>query len=460
MGAGKSGFPSRMQAWAQRGLRVVRPGATDVWLAGRVEEIRWRQWGQLAPRVHIGLVPAFGQGRTRPIALGVPNSGSYTWNIPAALRSGLYRVGVATADLRVDDLSETFRIKHRPSVAIAIGAGERSSYAVLQGGTLVGWGINGTIGYLGDGALLGSSPKPLIVAGLAGMVQVSAASGYVLALDGNGDVWSWGRNTYGNLGDGTTTDRATPVRVQNLSGVTAVAAGTEALALRNDGTVWSWGYGQAGVIIRSTPAQLAGLSNVSAIAAGQSHGLALDTGGAIWAWGRNLKGQLGNGAASSGYTAPARVPGLASARGIAAGITHSVALLADGTVWAWGSNNSGELGNGLAFTEAPTPVPGQVPGITEMRAVAAAGFMTFAIGNDDGLWGWGWNQDGQFGTGATSGAAQPARIREGVRAVSAGYRHCLFLLLSGEVLASGWNDNGQLGDETLVSRPRAEPVHL
>jgi hypothetical protein len=129
---------------------------------------------------------------------------------------------------------------------------------------------------------------------------ITAGDSYSLALRGDGTVWAWGRNSYGQLGDGTTIPRSTPVQVSGLTGVTTLAAGfNHSLALRSDGTLWAWGansgrLGDGTTTHRSTPVQVSGLTGVTALAAGQSHSLALRSDGTLWAWGANFHGQNGD----------------------------------------------------------------------------------------------------------------------------------------------------------------------
>lgn len=145
-------------------------------------------------------------------------------------------------------------------------------------------------------------------------------------------VSAWGGNSFGQLGDGTTTNRLTPVQVSGLSGLTLIAAGAEhTLALKSDGTLWAWGYnfygwlGDGTTTDRLTPVEVSGLSGVSAIAAGEQHSLALKSDGTVWAWGRNLDGQLGDGTTTRGRLTPVQVGGLSGVMAIASGSYYNMA---------------------------------------------------------------------------------------------------------------------------------------
>ena len=163
--------------------------------------------------------------------------------------------------------------------------------------------------------------------------KVAGGPYHSLTLKNDGTVWAWGRNDFGELGNGTTTSRYTPVQVKGLTNVVAIAAGYDhSLALRSDGTVWAWGLngnGQLGdgtTTNRTTPVQVKGLTNVVAIAAGVYHSLAIRSDGTVWTWGYNTYGQLGDGTTTN-KTTPVQVKGLTNVVAIAAGVYHSLALI-------------------------------------------------------------------------------------------------------------------------------------
>ena len=201
----------------------------------------------------------------------------------------------------------------------------------------------------------------------------------------SGTVLAWGDNVDGQLGNGTFTTSNTPVEVSGLTGVTAIAAGGafnhHSLALKSDGTVWAWGYNGGGELgngtytDNNTPVEVNGLSGVTAIAGGGFHGLALKSDGTVWAWGYNVSGQLGNGTNTTSNT-PVQVSGLSGVAAIAGGDIHSLALKSDGTVWAWGYNLDGELGNGT-YTDSNTPV--EVSGLSGVTVIAGGGFHSLAL---------------------------------------------------------------------------------
>lgn len=166
------------------------------------------------------------------------------------------------------------------------------------------------------------------------------------------------------------------------------------LQLHPEGTVWAYGYnysGQLGVgttdYSRSSPVQTVGLNDVKSVAAGWSHALALKQDGTVWSWGRNSNGQLGDGTTTQ-RNAPVQVAGLTDVTAISTHYWHSLALKRDGTVWAWGENAEGELGNG---TLTSSLVPVQVVGLSDVSDIAASGYHSVALKKDGTVWTWGWN---------------------------------------------------------------------
>jgi alpha-tubulin suppressor-like RCC1 family protein len=322
------------------------------------------------------------------------------------------------------------------------------------------WGDNAK-GQIGDGTTT-DRKTPVMLAGLS-PVAVAAGNQHTLVVNNDGTVWAWGINGSGQLGDGTTTTRKAPVKVSGLSGVIAVSAGlNHSLALKADGTVWAWGgngNGQLGdgtSTTRKTPVKVSGLSGVTAVSAGNYHNLALKNDGTVWAWGNNGSGRLGDGTATTRKT-PIQVvdviSGFEFATAIAAGGDFSLAVGQDGTLWAWGDNCSGQLGDGTA-TARKRPV--QVLGVYSAWAIAAGASHGLAI-TGDGVMAWGANAKGQLGDGTTTTRKTPVLIPEtyNVSAIAAGGSHSLAWVWvgdAGELQAWGNNSDGQLGDGTTTTR--------
>ncbi len=273
-------------------------------------------------------------------------------------------------------------------------------------------------------------------------------------------VKSWGYNYYGELGLGDTLDRLSPVQVSGLAGITAVDAGQyHSIALKNNGTVWSWGNnfnGQLGTGLfpnSSVPVQVFGLSNVRAIASGQNHCLALKNDSTVSAWGFNQYGQIGNGTtntvACNCLPSPVAVINLNNVVAIAGGGYHSLALRKDSTVWAWGRNVNGQLGDS---TTTNSSIPVKVKGLSGIIAISAGGIHSLALKSDGSVYAWGGNINGQLGDSTINDKIFPVRLNgvTNVKAISAGYNHSMMLKTDSTVWSWGYNYYSQLGDGTLV----------
>ena len=251
-----------------------------------------------------------------------------------------------------------------------IAAGGDISLALKTDGTVWSWGKNDE-GELGDGTI-NDSYTPVQVRGLTNVSSIITGYNQSFAFKNDGTVWAWGYNGNGLLGDGTTNDRYSPVQVPNLTNVKAiVTGGFNSMALKEDGTVWTWGnnvfgqLGREGTDANYTPTQVTGITNVISIAKGAFHSLVLKNDGTVWTWGSNGDGQLGKGAdnnqarevsnlqptlSTMDYRhTPVQVSGITNVAGIAAGDYHSLVLKSDGTLWAWGYNGNGQLGDGTAI---------------------------------------------------------------------------------------------------------------
>lgn len=400
-------------------------------------------------------------------ATHVAGTSEVVWTAPACVPVGTTPSVTATVTNALDlSTSASFTLTGGTacpaSTRTHIAAGASHTLVLRQGGTVWAWGRNNE-GQLGDGTTLLRS-APLRVQALTGAIALAAGSNHSVALKQGGTAWTWGVNNSGQLGDGTATLRAFPVQVQGLTSVTALAGGyAHTVALRQDGTVWAWGfnnYSQLGdgaiTIQQTTPVQAQGLTGVTALAAGYHHTVALRQDGTVWAWGQNRYGQVGDGT-TTGRTTPVRVQGLSSIVAIAVGNDHTAALRLDGTVWTWGSNLSGQLGDGTTIFRY-TPI--QAQGLSGVTALAAGGVHTVALRQNGTVWAWGGNNSGQLGDGTTTNRSIPIQTQglSGVTDLAAGGAHTVALRQDGTVWAWGFNNHGQLGDGTVSNR--STPVQV
>lgn len=282
-------------------------------------------------------------------------------------------------------------------------------------------------------------------------VSIVGGYSYTVFLSKNGDVYAMGSNLFGTLGDGTYQDSSIPVKVLGLSGVTKISTRSEhVLALKANGTVWAWGRNNCGELGNGTSGthsnravQVSGLTNVIEIAAGEDFSLALKKDGTVWSWGANSSGQLGNGNSSTNSSVPVKV--LSNAIHISAGDNHALALLISGYVKAWGSNTYGELGNNSDFGCASTPKDVLINGVSN---IYAGGNFSVALKTDGSIWTWGSNIFGQLGIGTKVNSKVPVKsMFEQPWEISAGRMHLVVKSLSSQKVYM----SGNLGRDVLDS---------
>lgn len=347
------------------------------------------------------------------------------------------------------------------SGVISISTGLLHTCAITVGGGIHCWGSN-TYGQLGDLSYWDST-TPVDVVGLtSGVTAISTGDYHTCALTNLGGVKCWGRNTYGQLGNGSTENSITPVDVTGLtSQVIAVSSGDyHTCALTSSGEVKCWGrniYRQLGdgtTTDRLTPVNVLGLTGmVSTISAGGYHNCALTTGGGVKCWGDDFHGQLGDGTTEISST-PVDVVGLSSGViAINSGGYHTCVVTSEGGIKCWGENYFGQLGDGTTLHRL---VPVQVLGMSsEVAIVDAGGGHTCAIATTGRVKCWGYNYFGQLGDGTNTRIINPVDV-EGltseVAQIDAGYRHTCALTTAGGVKCLGWNYYGQLGDGTTMDR--------
>ncbi|HEV8131747.1 MAG TPA: hypothetical protein VGQ81_10875 [Acidobacteriota bacterium] len=409
--------------------------------------------------------------------LALKSTTALSWGNNANGQLGDGTTSISSTPLEVIDPSSPPGVL-RGVVAVATSSASFHSLALKSDGAVLAWGNNAN-GQLGDGNI-DAKLEPVPIAGIGGIVATGGGLQFSLALRVDGSVLAWGANGNAQLGDGTTNGRIAPLPVLDpsspsgiLSGAVAIAVGTTyGVALKSDGTVLCWGGNATGQLgdgtttNRSTPVQATGLgpgSGVIAIAAGNGFTLAVKSDGTVLAWGNNANGQLGDGTTTQ-RTIPVQVGGIGAGSGVvavAAGSSHSVALKSDGTVLSWGNNANGQLGDGTIIqrnTSVQVSGLGAGSGVVAIAAGnSAGGLHTLALKSDGTVLAWGNNATGQLGDGTTTLRTTPVQVTglgpgSGVVAIASGGAHSLALRGDGTVLAWGSNANGQLGDGTLETK--------
>ncbi len=344
----------------------------------------------------------------------------------------------------------------------AVSSGDRHTCAVTTSGGLKCWGRN-FFGLLGDGTTTDRRTPDDVVGLTGGVAAVSAGGSHTCAVITSGGLKCWGWNFFGPLGDGTNKERGTPVDVTGFTGGVAAAVSSGAIhtcAVTTSGGLKCWGYNSSGqlgdgtTIDRFTPVDVTGLtSGVAAVSSGASHTCAVTTSGGLKCWGRNSGGQLGDGTIT-GRSTPVDVVGLTSGvAAVSAGGNHTCAVTMVGGLKCWGQNSSSELGDST-IEDRSTPV--EVVGLTSgVAAVSSGASHTCAVTTSGGLKCWGRNSGGQLGDGTITGRSTPvdvAGLTSGVAAVSSGAGHTCAVTTLGGLTCWGWNSYGQLGDSTATNR--------
>ncbi|HLH53288.1 MAG TPA: RCC1 repeat- and reductase domain-containing protein [Verrucomicrobiae bacterium] len=323
----------------------------------------------------------------------------------------------------------------------------------------------------------------------ADVISVWGGARGSIILKSDGTVWTWGANFNGKLGLGETNDQRalTPVEVHGpgnvsyLNSVSAVMGGEiHNVALKSDGTVWCWGWNAFGQLGNGTtndawvPVQ-AGLTatpplvNVVKLGGRPYFTLAEKADGTIWAWGMNQFGQMGNGTLTPLSSKPNSVPVVVSnsqpggpingAAQITCGYQFGAALTTNGQVWVWGSGTHGELGTGATTTNY---IPVQVPGLTNITQISAGWFHILALQSDGTAWAWGDNSHGELGDGTTNNRFSPVRVLNvsNVVAVSGGDSHSSALAADGTIWKFGRNDVGELGNGSVNTNANPFPAKI
>jgi len=382
--------------------------------------------------------------------------------------------------------------------ATTLAAGSTNSFYVKNDGSLWAWGYNAD-GQLGYGTRT-SHHTPVNIMDDVTVVSTSRNShdwigqSHTLTIKTDGSLWAWGYNNYGQLGDNTTAFRYIPIKI--IEDVISVSAGWyHSTAIKKDGSLWAWGSNYYGVLgdgaatvtsfnlwadeiidnnDKHVPIKI--MDDVVAVSAGRYHTMAIRTDSSLWVWGSNANGKLGDGTVSlydtlngefienNDKNTPVKI--MDDIVNVSAGDYHSMAIGSDGCLWAWGGNFYGLLGDGTVTIIDPWTqdiiesndkyVPIMI--MDNVITVATGGLHTAAIRTDGSLWTWGLNNSGQLGDGTVIDRYTPIRIMEDVMAVSVGDYHTMALKSDGSIWTWGSNRYGQLGDGTTIMR--LQPVQV
>ena len=315
-----------------------------------------------------------------------------------------------------------------------ISAGNRHSAGVRTNGSAWAWGLNSQ-GILGDGTTVNKSSPVSVIGGFVDWCQVSAGYGHNLGVRTNGTAWAWGYGAYGRLGNGAATNRSSPVSV--IGGFvdwSQVSAGREHnLGIRTNGTAWAWGnnalgrLGDGTTVNKSSPISVVGgFTDWCQVSAGSEHSLGVRTNGTAWAWGDNFAGELGINSISDRSSPVSVIGGFCDWCQVSAGCQHSLGVRTNGTAWAWGCNGQGRLGDGTA-TNRSSPVS-VIGGFIDWCQVSGGCAHSLGVRTNGSLWSWGCNRFGRLGDGTSVDRSSPVSVVGGFTdwyQVSAGDEHSL-----------------------------------
>ncbi|CAM4263743.1 RCC1 domain-containing protein [Flavobacterium terrigena] len=345
-----------------------------------------------------------------------------------------------------------------------ISAGSSHTLGLKADGTLWAWGHNDT-GQLGIGNTNNKSIPTRVGTG-TNWVYVSASYDTSFAIKADGTLWGWGENTFYRIGDGTPTNRTAPVQIGTATNWLSVDSKNHTVAIKTDGTLWAWGFNSTGQlgngtssndIYVTTPVQVGTDTNWSAACAGSDATIALKNNGTLWACGDNDYGQLGNGLSGNNNLGNPLVLVLTQIgtatdwQKISLGNTHNLAVKTNGTLWAWGKNDIGQLGDG---TTSLKNIPTQIGTGTDWNKVSATSSHSLAVKTDGTLWAWGNNNYGQIGDGTTVNKTTPTQIGTATNWSETFSRGQLSVAIKtdGSFYGWGYNSYGQLGDATTAHK--------
>jgi len=374
----------------------------------------------------------------------IVSGGTILLNSNTVLRAKAFKAGFNASEMH----TAVYRFG-----AGAVAAGYYHSMALLSDGSIRAWGYN-TYGQLGDGSTTNCS-TPVTVTGVTNAVVFDAGWYHSMTLCSDAIIGAWGYNTFGQLGNGSNVNSSTLTNALFNGSVDVASGGYHSLAVADDGFVWACGYnyyGQLGngtTTNRWTPVRVTNSTSFVAVAAGAYHSVTLSSNTTVWCWGYNSNGQLGNGSTTNAYR-PVRVTGLSNIVAVAAGDYHTLAASRDGSVWTWGLNSDGQLGTGTMDNQSNAV---QVSLLNNVIALAGGAYHSLALCSNGTVWAWGYNNRGQLGNGSTNNSSVPVQVSglTNIVSIAGGGHHSLALGSDGTVWAWGYNNYGQLGNGSATN---------
>jgi len=347
----------------------------------------------------------------------------------------------------------------------SVSLGHSHVVALKNDGTLWAWG-NNHYGALGPDAPIWGTLLPEQLGTESNWEKIAAGNSYTLAIKDDGTLWAWGANHNGQLGDGTTENKDTPIQITSSHEWQQIfTKHNSSFAIKRDGTLWAWGenryatLGNDSINDQHTPVQITDSNNWRHISSGQSHTVGLKTNGTLWTWGDNSYGELGDGTNRYQKT-PVQI-GDSSWKYVSAGERHTLAIKNDGTLWAWGENRYHQSGYD---NTASVNTPKRVEGDTVWHKVYASDKFSLGLDRSGRLWGWGYNDRGQLGNGTSDYILSPQKHPEitHIKQLLSKVDMTIILNEDGSIFTWGTNSSFQLGhspDTMYVHTAQQESTH-